>query len=110
MLSTGNFNATSRPHLMSVARYMIRQAGLQLMELLMEEEVREVVGEGSRRQPDRTANRWGKDVLLHQHEYSVLLIASIARFEHSAVSAEIVTNGRDAVCPQSISFIRLTVK
>src|ERR1051325_2131026 len=41
---------------------LIRQAGLQLMELLMEEEVREVVGERSRRQPDRTANRWGKGV------------------------------------------------
>ena len=27
----------------------------------MEEEVREVVGERSRRQPDRTANRWGKE-------------------------------------------------
>jgi len=40
---------------------LIRQAGLQLMELLMEEEVREVVGERSCRQPDRTANRWGKE-------------------------------------------------
>ena len=40
---------------------LIRQAGLQLMELLMEEEVREVVGERSRPQPDRTANRWGKE-------------------------------------------------
>ena len=30
---------------------LIRQAGLQLMELLMEEEVREVVGERSRPQP-----------------------------------------------------------
>jgi len=40
---------------------LIRQAGLQLMELLMEEEVREVVGERSQPQPDRTANRWGKD-------------------------------------------------
>jgi putative transposase len=40
---------------------LIRQAGLQLMELLIEEEVREVVGERSRRQPDRTANRWGKE-------------------------------------------------
>jgi transposase-like protein len=40
---------------------LIRQAGLQLMELLMEEEVREVVGERSRREPDRTANRWGKE-------------------------------------------------
>jgi putative transposase len=40
---------------------LIRQAGLQLMELLMEEEVREVVGERSRPQPDRRANRWGKE-------------------------------------------------
>jgi transposase-like protein len=40
---------------------LIRQAGLQLMELLMEEEVREVVGERSRPQRDRTANRWGKE-------------------------------------------------
>jgi transposase-like protein len=40
---------------------LIRQAGLQLMELLMEEEVREVVGERSHRQLDRTANRWGKE-------------------------------------------------
>lgn len=40
---------------------LIRQAGLQLMELLMEEEVREVVGERSCRQAERTANRWGKE-------------------------------------------------
>src|ERR1700720_530217 len=40
---------------------LIRQAGLQLMELLMEEEVRERVGERSQPQPDRTANRWGKE-------------------------------------------------
>ena len=40
---------------------LIRQAGLQLMELLMEEEVRELVGERSQPQPDRTANRWGKE-------------------------------------------------
>ena len=40
---------------------LIRQAGLQLMELLMEEEVREVVGERSRRKPERGANRWGKE-------------------------------------------------
>jgi len=40
---------------------LIRQAGLQLMELLMEEEVRGLVGERSRQQPDRTANRWGKE-------------------------------------------------
>jgi len=40
---------------------LIRQAGLQLMEQLMEEEVRDVVGERSRRQPERTANQWGKE-------------------------------------------------
>src|ERR1700694_1307150 len=40
---------------------LIRQAGLQLMELLMEEEVRELVGERNRPQPDRTASRWGKE-------------------------------------------------
>ena len=40
---------------------LIRQAGLQLMELLMEEEVRELVGERSQRQSERTANRWGTE-------------------------------------------------
>jgi transposase-like protein len=40
---------------------LIRQAGLQLMELLMEEEVRELVGERSHPQTDRTANRWGSE-------------------------------------------------
>src|SRR5436190_1505722 len=38
---------------------LVRQAGLQLMELLMQEEVRELVGERSQRQTERTANRWG---------------------------------------------------
>jgi putative transposase len=40
---------------------MIRQAGLQLMDLLMQEEVRELVGERSQRQTDRTASRWGSE-------------------------------------------------
>src|SRR5208283_3936206 len=40
---------------------LIRQAGLQLMELLMQEEVRELAGERSQRQPERTANRWGRE-------------------------------------------------
>jgi putative transposase len=40
---------------------LIRQAGLQLMDLLMEEEVREVVGERSQRQSERTATRWGSE-------------------------------------------------
>ncbi len=40
---------------------LIRQAGLQVIELLMEEEVRELVGERSQRQSERQANRWGKE-------------------------------------------------
>ena len=40
---------------------LIRQAGLQLMDLLMQEEVREVVGERSQRQAERTATRWGSE-------------------------------------------------
>jgi putative transposase len=40
---------------------LIRQAGLQLMDLLMQEEVRGLVGERSQRQADRTANRWGSE-------------------------------------------------
>jgi putative transposase len=40
---------------------LIRQAGLQLMDLLMQEEVRELVGERSQRQAARTANRWGSE-------------------------------------------------
>jgi putative transposase len=40
---------------------LVRQAGLQLMSLLMDEEVRKLAGERSRPQPGRTANRWGKE-------------------------------------------------
>jgi transposase-like protein len=40
---------------------LIRQAGLQLIELLMDEEVGQLVGERGRRSPDRTANRWGTE-------------------------------------------------
>jgi putative transposase len=40
---------------------LIRQAGLQLMDLLMQEEVRELVGERSQPQPDRMASRWGSE-------------------------------------------------
>lgn len=40
---------------------LVRQAGLQLMELLMQEEVRELVGERSQRQAERTAHRWGSE-------------------------------------------------
>ena len=41
---------------------LIRQAGVELMGLLMEEEVQERVGERSHRQKDRTASRWGTEV------------------------------------------------
>jgi putative transposase len=40
---------------------LIRQAGLQLRDLLMQEEVRELAGERSERQSARTANRWGSE-------------------------------------------------
>src|SRR5271156_5038076 len=40
---------------------LIRQAGLQLMDLMMQEEVRELVGERSQRQAERTASRWGSE-------------------------------------------------
>jgi putative transposase len=40
---------------------LIRQAGLQLMDLIMQAEVRELVGERSQPQPERTANRWGSE-------------------------------------------------
>jgi putative transposase len=40
---------------------LIRQAGLQLMQLLMEEEVKRLVGERSQSIPGRTANRWGSE-------------------------------------------------
>ena len=40
---------------------LVRQAGLQLIQLLMEEEVKRLVGERSRPQSERTANRWGSE-------------------------------------------------
>ena len=40
---------------------LIRQAGLQLMELMMEEEVSALVGERSRPQPERRLSRWGTE-------------------------------------------------
>ena len=40
---------------------LVRQAGVQLMSLLMEEEVQQLAGERSQRQAERTANRWGKE-------------------------------------------------
>src|SRR5919198_15908 len=40
---------------------LIRQAGLQLMDLLMQEEVRELAGERSQQQTERKASRWGNE-------------------------------------------------
>jgi putative transposase len=40
---------------------LIRQAGVQLIALVMEEEVRELVGERHQPQPERRVNRWGKE-------------------------------------------------
>jgi len=40
---------------------LICQAGLQLMDLMMQEEVRELTGERNQRQPERTASRWGSE-------------------------------------------------
>ena len=40
---------------------LIRQAGVHLLGLMMEEEVRSLVGERSKPQPDRRANRWGSE-------------------------------------------------
>jgi putative transposase len=40
---------------------LVRQAGLQLMDLLMQAEVEELVGQRSQRQAERTANRWGSE-------------------------------------------------
>jgi putative transposase len=40
---------------------LIRQAGLQLMDLMMQEEVRALAGERSQQQAERTATRWGSE-------------------------------------------------
>jgi len=40
---------------------LIRQAGVQIIGLMMEEEVRELVGERSQPQAERKANRWGSE-------------------------------------------------
>ena len=40
---------------------LIRQTGLQLIELVMEEEVKQLVGERSQPSAARTANRWGSE-------------------------------------------------
>src|SRR5207302_4057398 len=47
---------------------LIRQAGLQVMELLMEEEVRQVAGPRSEPQENRQASRWGSE-----HGYCIVM-------------------------------------
>ena len=40
---------------------LVRRAGLQLLELVMEAEVQDLVGERSQPQAERKANRWGHE-------------------------------------------------
>jgi transposase-like protein len=40
---------------------LVCQAGLQLIDLVMQAEVEELVGKRSQRQPERAANRWGNE-------------------------------------------------
>src|SRR5260370_4697577 len=62
---------------------LIRQARLQLMELLMEEEVREVVGERSRRQPDRT----GQVETVQYQKLTPMLLNELQR-QHAEIVAQ----------------------
>jgi hypothetical protein len=41
--------------------HLLREAGLALMGLVMEEEVRQVAGERHQQQAERRAHRWGKE-------------------------------------------------
>jgi transposase-like protein len=41
--------------------HLLREAGLTLMQLVMEEEVRHLAGERHQQHPDRRAHRWGKE-------------------------------------------------
>lgn len=41
--------------------HLLRQAGLELMNLVMEEEVRQLAGERHQQHPERRAHRWGKE-------------------------------------------------
>ena len=38
---------------------LVSQAGVQVIQLLLEEEANQLVGERSQSRPERTANRWG---------------------------------------------------
>ncbi len=41
--------------------HLLREAGLALMNLVMEEEVRHLAGERHQQHPERRAHRWGKE-------------------------------------------------
>lgn len=48
-------------HLQQGVGTLLRQAGLQLMQLIMEEEVRSLAGDKHQPNPERTAHRWGTE-------------------------------------------------
>jgi len=41
--------------------HLLREAGLALMQLVMEEEVRSLAGERHQQHPERRVHRWGKE-------------------------------------------------
>src|SRR5713101_10154282 len=45
----------------SITIMRLREAGLALMNLVMEEEVRHLAGERHQQHPERRAHRWGKE-------------------------------------------------
>ena len=48
-------------HLQEGVGHLLREAGLTLMNLVMEEEVRHLAGERHEQNPERQAHRWGKE-------------------------------------------------
>jgi putative transposase len=76
---------------------LVRQAGLPLMNLLMEEEVPALAGERSPPQPDRTAHRWGKE-----RGYCVVMgqKVPIERPRVRSIEDREVKLGRYELCPR----------
>ena len=48
--------------------HLMREAGLALMNLVMEEEVRHLAGERHQQHPERRAHRWGKEDALFERD------------------------------------------
>ncbi len=48
-------------HLQEGVGHLLRETGLELMNLVMEDEVRHLAGERHEQKPDRQAHRWGKE-------------------------------------------------